>query len=49
MGMKVAVSSTGPDLESLLDPRFGRCRYYLIVDTESLAFEAVDNSAAPLS
>lgn len=41
--MKIAVSSTGPGLEDLVDPRFGRCRYYLIVDPETLEYEAVEN------
>lgn len=42
--MKVAISSTGPDLEAQIDMRFGRCRYFIIVDTESLEFEALDNA-----
>ena len=42
--MKVAVTSKGILLDSEVDPRFGRAPYILIVDTESLAFEAVDNS-----
>jgi predicted Fe-Mo cluster-binding NifX family protein len=43
--MKVAVSSTGPSLDSQVDPRFGRCQYLLIVDVESMAFEALENLA----
>jgi predicted Fe-Mo cluster-binding NifX family protein len=43
--MKVAVSATGPSLDSPIDPRFGRCQYLLIVDSESLDFEAVENPA----
>lgn len=42
--MKIAVTSTGKLLESEVDPRFGRARYILIVDTDTLDFEAVDNS-----
>ena len=41
--MKIAISSTGPDLESEVDPRFGRCQYFLIVDLEDMSFEAVPN------
>ncbi len=41
--MKVAVSASSPDLESPVDPRFGRCPYYLIVDPETMDFEAVEN------
>jgi predicted Fe-Mo cluster-binding NifX family protein len=42
--LKVAVSSTGGTLESQVDPRFGRSPYHLIVDTESLSFETIQNS-----
>ncbi|MDI6892306.1 MAG: NifB/NifX family molybdenum-iron cluster-binding protein [Actinomycetota bacterium] len=41
--MKVAVSSTGPDLSAGVDPRFGRSQYFIIVDPETLEFEAVQN------
>lgn len=41
--MKIAVTSQGDTLESQLDPRFGRAAYILIVDTQTLEFEAVDN------
>ena len=41
--MKIAVSSTGPELDDLVDPRFGRCSYYVVVDPETLSFEAVPN------
>lgn len=42
--MKVAVTSKGSLLSSEIDPRFGRAPYILIVDTETMDFEAVDNS-----
>jgi predicted Fe-Mo cluster-binding NifX family protein len=32
--MKIAISSTGKDLESEVDARFGRCNYFLIVETD---------------
>lgn len=41
--MKIAVTSKGTDLDSQLDPRFGRAVYILIVDTENLEFEVLDN------
>ena len=44
--MKVAISSTGPDLEAEVDPRFGRCQYFVIVDPETKEFEVLDNQAA---
>jgi predicted Fe-Mo cluster-binding NifX family protein len=42
--MKVAVTSKGETLDSPVDPRFGRAAYILIVDTETMAFEVMDNS-----
>jgi len=41
--MRIAVTSTGPDLDAEMDPRFGRAQYLLVVDTDSLEFEAVEN------
>jgi predicted Fe-Mo cluster-binding NifX family protein len=41
--MKVAVSATGTDLNAQVDPRFGRCAYFIIVDTDTMAFEAIQN------
>lgn len=42
--MKVAISSSGRDLESSIDPRFGRCPYFIIVDTDTLSYELLPNS-----
>jgi len=44
--MKLAVSSTTNNLEGPLDPRFGRCEYLLIVNSETMQFEAILNAAA---
>jgi predicted Fe-Mo cluster-binding NifX family protein len=41
--MKVAVSASGPGLDAEVDPRFGRCSYFVIVDSETMDFEAVEN------
>ena len=46
--MKVAVSSDGQDLFSLIDPRFGRCAYFLIVETVDMSFKVFDNQSAAL-
>lgn len=43
--MKIAVSSTGPELRDLVDPRFGRCRYYLIYDMDTGTHEPRENTA----
>lgn len=42
--MRIAVTSDGETLESQVDPRFGRASVFLIVDTETMAFEAVKNN-----
>lgn len=41
--MKIAVSSSGKDLSAQIDPRFGRCAYFVIVETDDMSFEAFDN------
>lgn len=41
--MKIAVTSTGPTLDDQVEARFGRCPYFLVVDTDSMQFEAVEN------
>jgi len=43
--MKVCVSAVSDNLDAQLDPRFGRCQYFIIVNPETLAFEAVPNAA----
>ena len=42
--MKIAISSTGKDLTSAVDPRFGRARFFIVIDTETNAFSAHDNT-----
>ena len=44
--MKVAVSSNGDDLNAQLDPRFGRCAYFVVVNPDDLSFEAFKNESA---
>ena len=42
--MKVAVTSQGQALDSAVDPRFGRARYFVVVDTVTDEFSVADNS-----
>ena len=42
--MRVAITSQGPDMTSAVDPRFGRARFFIVVDTGSGRFSAHDNS-----
>ena len=41
--MKVAIASTGNTLESNIDTSFGRCAWFIIVDTESGGMEFIPN------
>ncbi|MBN1162963.1 MAG: NifB/NifX family molybdenum-iron cluster-binding protein [Candidatus Krumholzibacteriota bacterium] len=41
--MRIAVSATGPHLDDAVETRFGRCAYFIIVDPESMEFEAFEN------
>ena len=47
--MKIAVSATGAGLDAQVDPRFGRCQYFVIVDPETMQFETVENSGTTAS
>ncbi len=41
--MKIAITSTGNNLESKLDQRFGRCSYFVIYDNETEGMEFIPN------
>ena len=44
--MIVAVAASGTDLEAQTDPRFGRCGYFVLENTETMEAKAVENTAA---
>jgi predicted Fe-Mo cluster-binding NifX family protein len=44
--MKIAVTARGRGLESAVDPRFGRARGFVVVDTDAETTEFVDNGSA---
>jgi predicted Fe-Mo cluster-binding NifX family protein len=46
--MKVAITSSGNDLNSQIDPRFGRCAYFLVVDPDDMSCETFSNDSAVL-
>ncbi|HBF43872.1 MAG TPA: dinitrogenase iron-molybdenum cofactor biosynthesis protein [Desulfobacteraceae bacterium] len=46
--MKIAVSAGGKDLDAPIDPRFGRCAYFIFVNTDDMSFEAFDNESLAL-
>ena len=41
--MKIVITSQGNNLQSEVDPRFGRCKFFIVYDTENKKFEALDN------
>lgn len=41
--MKIAITAQDRTMDSELDPRFGRTRYFIVFDTESGEHEVVDN------
>ncbi len=47
--MIVLISSTGSDLESSAEPRFGRSPWYIKYDTDSEHWEAFENPGKALS
>ena len=47
--MKICVTATTDSLDAQIDPRFGRCAYFILVDSETMQFEAIPNGAAGAS
>ncbi|HEQ72369.1 MAG TPA: dinitrogenase iron-molybdenum cofactor biosynthesis protein [Spirochaetia bacterium] len=43
--MKICVTAQATTLDAQVDPRFGRCLYFIIVDSDTRAFEAFANPA----
>jgi predicted Fe-Mo cluster-binding NifX family protein len=44
--MKIAVPANGSTLDAEVDHRFGRCRHFIIADSDTMDFEVVENSNA---
>ena len=42
--MKVSIASTGKTLESKIDSSFGRCAWFIVIDTEDGAMEFIPNT-----
>ena len=47
--MKIALTSTGTELTATIDPRFGRCIYFIIMDKNNMHFEVFPNENKDLS
>ena len=41
--MKIALASKGKTISSRIDDRFGRCPYFLVLDTQSMTIETIEN------
>ncbi|MBN2621443.1 NifB/NifX family molybdenum-iron cluster-binding protein [candidate division WOR-3 bacterium] len=41
--MKICITAQGNTLEGNVDPRFGRCQYFIFTDPDTGEFEAVQN------
>ncbi|NPV52699.1 MAG: dinitrogenase iron-molybdenum cofactor biosynthesis protein [Firmicutes bacterium] len=41
--MKLAITAQGENLDAAMDPRFGRCRFFIFIDMDTGAFEAKEN------
>ena len=44
--MKICISSSGKNLTDAVDPRFGRCRFFLITDKEGNLEKVIPNESA---
>ncbi len=42
--MTICVTSTGTDINAEVDPRFGRTRYFILVDPDTMEYRFVENT-----
>ncbi|HUU86763.1 MAG TPA: NifB/NifX family molybdenum-iron cluster-binding protein [Candidatus Glassbacteria bacterium] len=47
--MKICLTAITNNLDSQLDPTFGRCAYFIIIDSQAMKFKALKNKAAHVS
>lgn len=47
--MKIAISAAGADLDADVEPRFGRCQYFVLVDPDTMEFESLENASVMAS
>jgi predicted Fe-Mo cluster-binding NifX family protein len=44
--VKIAITSAGTTLDAAIDPRFGRCLTFIVVETDGVRFEVIRNESA---
>ena len=44
--MRVCLSAVSDSLDAQIDPRFGRCQYFVLVDPETMEFKVISNIAS---
>jgi predicted Fe-Mo cluster-binding NifX family protein len=47
--MKIVVTATSPNLDSAIDPRFGRAAYFIVVDADTLEWQSHPNPSVGAS
>jgi predicted Fe-Mo cluster-binding NifX family protein len=47
--MKIAIGASTLEMDSQIDPRFGRAAYFIVADTDTLAWQAFLNPAVTAS
>jgi len=43
--MKICITSTGKNLDAVVDQRFGRCQYFLIIDIDTMKLKSISNES----
>lgn len=46
--MIIAITSTGNTLDSKVSEKFGRCEYFIVIDSDTMNFEVIKNPAAQM-
>ena len=44
--MKIAITATQPSLTAPFEPRFGRCAFFIVIDSQTKDWQAVSNPGA---
>jgi predicted Fe-Mo cluster-binding NifX family protein len=43
--MKICITAMKDNLDADVDPRFGRCKYFLIIDVETMKVQSISNES----